>query len=63
LAHDPSKTCIARNAPAANNFFSGPTLIVHKLKQPSMGQQICTAYGKHPSPGGQGLVHAIVAGD
>jgi hypothetical protein len=28
-----------------------------------MGQQIGTAYGKHPSPAGQGLLQAIVAGD
>jgi len=36
---------------------------VYRLIHPSMGQQICVAYGRHPSPFGQGFVHAIVAGD
>jgi hypothetical protein len=35
----------------------------YKLKHPSMGQQIGSAKGRHPSPGGHGLLHATVAGD
>jgi hypothetical protein len=37
--------------------------VTYKLKHPSIGQQIGSANGRHPSPGGHGLVQVTVAGD